>query len=284
MVSLADECLLVRDGDAEPVSVPLVDVSAVLISDPALSLTAPVLYALAERRIPLVCCDCKMMPAAILSGALREGHDADALLHAQFALTSAVRSRLWRRIVRAKIEGQAHMLRFWRDSHVLDTLSRTVRNGDPGNVEAHAASVYWHELGLFGKRSRSRTDANAFFNYGYTVLFAAFAREIAAAGLLLRPALFHRSRENAAPLASDLMEPFRPAVDHAVLSCLALDDEAGLTPEGKRALLKRIYAGSVPMPAGDRKLFIAVRDCVLSCRRMLLSEDTADFLLPDWGR
>lgn len=281
-VSLADECLLVRDGDAEPVSVPLVDVSAVLIADPALSLTAPVLYALADHSVPLVCCDRTMMPAAILSGTMRPGSDSDRLLRAQFAQTSAAKARLWRRIIRAKIEGQAYMLRFWRDSHLLDPLPGTVRNGDTGNVEARAASLYWRELGLFEKRSRGGTDANAFFNYGYTVLFAAFAREIAVAGLLPRFGFFHRCRDNVAPLASDLMEAFRPAIDHAVISLFMLDGADGLTPEGKRCLLKRIYAESVRMPAGERALFTAVRDCVQSCKRMFLANNQRAFLLPEW--
>lgn len=281
-LSLSDGCLLVREGDDDPVSIPLVDVNAVLISDPALSLTAPVLYALADHHIPLVCCDRTMMPAAILSGAMRAGSDADRLLREQFAQTQAAKARLWRRIIRAKIEGQAYMLRFWRDSCLLDPLPRTVRNGDAGNVEARAAALYWRELGLFDKRSRGGSDANAFFNYGYTVLFAAFAREIAVAGLLPRFGFFHRCRDNAFPLASDLMEAFRPAIDHAVISLFMLDGADALTPEGKRCLLKRIYAESVRMPAGERALFTAVRDCVQSCKRMFLTNDQRAFLLPEW--
>lgn len=281
-LTLAEDCLLVRDRDVDPVSVPLVDISAVLISDPALTLTAPVLYALADHRIPLVCCDRTMMPVALLSGTMRACSDADAILHAQCSMTSAVKARLWRWIVHAKIEGQARMLRFWRDAHVLDQLPRIVRNGDSGNVEARAAFLYWRELELFDKRTRCRNDANAFFNYGYTVLYAAFAREIAVAGLLPRPGIFHHCRDNVAPLASDLMEPFRPAIDHAVLSLLSLDGTDRLTPDGKRALLKRIYAESVRMPIGERSIFTAVRDCVQSYKRMLLSNNTKAFVLPDW--
>jgi CRISPR-associated protein Cas1 len=69
---------------------------------------------------------------------------------------------------------------------------------------------------MFGKgfyRHRDGDGPNAMLNYGYTVLRAATARAIVAAGLHPSLALQHRSKGDALRLADDVMEPFRPTVD-----------------------------------------------------------------------
>ena len=281
-LSICDGCLLAADGDSEPASFPLVELSAVLISEPAASLSGAVLYALAAHRIPLIVCDRCAMPQGELAHIGGTGSDADDLLAAQFSLSVSARGRLWRRIVRAKISGQSRTLGKWRHSDVLTPLCARVRNADPDNLEGKAAALYWRELGLFARRERGG-GANAFFNYTYTILYAAFAREIAVAGLHPRLGLFHHCRDNASPLASDLMEPFRPAADDAVLDALTETGEDVLTSAAKAALLRRLYSLELPMPAGKRGLFVGCRECVQSYKRMLLTGKVGNFLLPEWG-
>ena len=62
------------------------------------------------------------------------------------------------------------------------------------------------------RRNTEAGDVNALFNYGYTVLRAATARAVIAAGLHPSIGLHHSNRGNAFALADDLMEPFRPIV------------------------------------------------------------------------
>jgi CRISPR-associated protein Cas1 len=98
---------------------------------------------------------------------------------------------------------------------------------------------------MFGdtfRRDRDAAGINGALNYGYTVLRAATARSIVAAGLHPSLGLHHVSKGSSLRLADDLMEPFRPAVDLVVWS-MALDgDLADLDPPRKRRLAAVLQA------------------------------------------
>jgi len=96
-------------------------------------------------------------------------------------------------------------------------MARRVKTGDTDNMEAQAAKKYWPRLmGKDFKRGTHHGGKNASLNYGYTVLRSAVARSVLAAGLHPSLSLHHQSRGDALRLADDLMEPFRPWVDHVV--------------------------------------------------------------------
>ena len=120
----------------------------------------------------------------------------------------------------------------------LLALAREVKSGDPKNVEAHAAKVYWSHW-LAEEEFRRNPDlpgTNALLNYGYAVMRAAVARAIVAAGLLPVLGLHHRNRSNAFCLADDLVEPLRPLVDDRVRD-LHLRGYDELSQEAKAELL-----------------------------------------------
>lgn len=101
----------------------------------------------------------------------------------------------------------------------LKTLCSQVRTGDPANIEAQAAKVYWG--GVFSSdtfsRNRFSQDAhNGLLNYGYTILRGLIIRHVVASGLWPTLGVCHHNRGNAFALADDLIEPFRPAVDWVV--------------------------------------------------------------------
>ena len=99
----------------------------------------------------------------------------------------------------------------------LEKLGRRVRSGDPDNVEAQAARMYWPRL--FGdsfRRERFGPMPNPQLNYGYTVLRAATARAVVSAGLHPSLGIHHKNRYDSMCLVDDLMEPFRPLVDFTV--------------------------------------------------------------------
>ena len=113
---------------------------------------------------------------------------------------------------------------------------RRVKSGDPDNVEAQAARRYWHMLfGSDFRRDRFGDMPNPLLNYGYTVLRAAVARAVVAAGLHPSLGIHHHNRANPMCLVDDLMEPFRPLVDYAV-ACLVRSGCEEMTAEAKRAL------------------------------------------------
>ena len=59
---------------------------------------------------------------------------------------------------------------------------------------------------------------NAALNYGYSLILAAFNREVVSNGFITQIGLFHDNMFNHFNLASDLMEPFRILIDEQVVN------------------------------------------------------------------
>jgi CRISPR-associated protein Cas1 len=122
-----------------------------------------------------------------------------------------------------------------------------VRSGDPDNLEARAAVYYWKSL--FGHipgfiRDREGTAPNNLLNYGYAILRAVVARSLVASGLLPTFGIHHHNRYNAYCLADDIMEPYRPYVDHLVYD---ITEQYGVDVE----LSKDIKAELLSIPTLD---------------------------------
>jgi CRISPR-associated protein Cas1 len=241
-LSLERGFLTISGPDGLLGQVPLDDIEAVIASSPAITYSNQVLAALAQRGAPVVICAPNFTPAAYLVPA--SGHHAQGdRVEAQAAATRPSKKRLWSEVVRAKVRAQAAALeRIGESPLLLRELASRVRSGDPGNIEAQAAQRYWPAL--FGRgftRDRDAEGVNAQLNYGYTVLRAATARAVVAAGLHPSLGLHHKSGGDALRLADDLMEPFRPAVDllaHAMRS----EGITTLAPTHKRRLAAVLHA------------------------------------------
>ena len=141
---------------------------------------------------------------------------------------------------------------------------RAVRSGDPANVEAHAAKVYWQHWLPDGPfhRDADGDGLNALLNYGYAVFRAAVARALVAAGLLPALGLFHSNRSNAFCLADDLMEPLRPLVDRRV---------RGLRRQGHGTLKPEVKAGLLGLLADPVRLHHRRGPLLVSLHRMAAS-------------
>lgn len=238
---------------------PLDDIAAVILHAHGVTWTTRVATELAKRGAPLVICDTNQAPVAVLLSL--EGHHAQgARIRDQWSASRPLSKQLWKQIVAAKITTQAGLLAALgrREVAPLLDLARRVRSGDPENLEAQAARKYWPALmGPDFRRNRSQGGANSLLNYGYTVLRACVARSIVAAGLNPSIGLHHENRGNAFALADDLIEPFRPIVDAAVLRLI----EAGIsevTPEAKRRLAS-IIAVDLKLEGEVTPLTVAIR-------------------------
>lgn len=211
---------MVVESEGMPLAtVPVAELGALVVSQPAVSYSQPLLIALGEAGVPLVVCDGKHLPVAMLLPLV--GHHAQTqrlLRQAEAGLP--LRKRLWQQIVRVKVRAQARLL---VEAHGTDgglvRLAGTVRSGDPDNVEAQAARRYWPLLfGTEFRRRRDGPDQNRHLNYGYAALRALVSQAVCAAGLHPSLGLHHHHRGNPFCLADDLMEPLRPVVDRVVLA------------------------------------------------------------------
>jgi CRISPR-associated protein Cas1 len=125
--------------------------------------------------------------------------------------------------VRAKIAGQqANLQALGRPAaRTLAEIAKTVRSGDPDNVEARAAKAYWPQLFAgehFSRIPGEGAGKNALLDYGYAVLRGHALRAVLEAGLVPALGLFHHGRANPFNLADDIIEPFRPAIDWGVVN------------------------------------------------------------------
>lgn len=205
--------------DTQPVSIPVRDIAVILIGH-STRLGPSALHRLMMADITVLVCDWRGVP---LGGALAwADHGRVAARHrAQAEMSLPRRKNAWARILRAKIQGQAHNLKQQRDAYRnLTALAKGVRSGDPDNCEAQAARIYWNRI-FHDRRFRRNPgqqvlDQNSLLDYGYTILRGFGIRAIASAGLSGPIGLFHRGRGNAFNLVDDVIEPFRPAIDFAV--------------------------------------------------------------------
>ena len=114
---------------------------------------------------------------------------------------------------------------------------------------------------------------NALLNYGYTVLRAATARSVVAAGLHPSIGLHHSHDNNAMRLVDDLMEPFRPVIDFTVWH-LQRSGPCVVNADTKRALVKSLYQ-DLPTQEGKTPVLVAVQSLATSLAQMLLKERNA---------
>lgn len=215
------------------------DMSGLVIRGHGCNLSVNVCSRLADANVPVVLCGSNQSPTSVIWPV--SGHFAQGLhMQAQAVANKPLLKRLWAQVIRAKINAQSHILQaFLLEGDDLLAMSKRVKSGDTENLEAQAARRYWQRLmGEDFRRDRIGEDANAALNYGYTVLRAATARSILAAGLHPSLSLHHQSRGDALRLADDLMEPFRPWVDYKVrkLRDQQIDEIMVLTPEIKADL------------------------------------------------
>lgn len=238
-----------------PTTIPVAEVAVVLVGM-KVALSAAVLHRLAEADVAVLFCDWRGIPEGGCYSWSDHGRVA-ARHRAQADVSVPRKKNAWARLVRAKIEGQASVLDNLkiRGGGELFALADQVRSGDPGNVEAQAARLYWSRaLGRGVGRQPAAGQligANACLDYGYAVLRGHLMRAVLAAGLAPALGVFHRGRGNAFALADDLIEPFRPAIDEVALS---LPETASPSDRGVKQLLvaaasQRFDAGGHGIPA-----------------------------------
>jgi CRISPR-associated protein Cas1 len=275
--------LVVQDTDGERKElgqVPLDDVAAVIANAHGLSYTNNLLVALAERCAPFVLCAANHNAVGMvlpIDGNYQQAKRFDA----QIAASQPLIKKLWAEIVKSKLQQQAAALEATGAPFIpLSALVRKVRSGDPDNFEAQGARRYWGLL--FGedfRRDQQGDGLNAMLNYGYTVLRAATARAVVAAGLHPTIGLHHSNAGNAMRLVDDLMEPFRPMIDLKVWQ-LHKQGEGLITPESKRALVRTLY-DDMQTSAGATPVMVCAQKLATSLAQIFMGEkDKLDLPLP----
>ena len=142
----------------------------------------------------------------------------------------------------------------------MSVLSAKVKSGDSDNVEGAAARLYWQYWEDHFSRDQDGADRlNVMLNYGYALVRALVARELAGRGFSPSLGLHHRSMANAFNLADDMIEPWRPFVDSLALAVWRkTSEQTAFSLEDRRALAN-VFFQPVRMDGAEMLLLDAVK-------------------------
>lgn len=275
-----------RDGE-ETIRVPLEDIGWVIVDSDRVLLSARLINDLADQGAAVLFTDARHHPASILMP-VGGYHRRLQTLESQLAAPVKLKQRLWQRIVSAKIWHQATVLRMagrpGRDGDAKALLAKAerVRPGDPENVEAQAAQVYWPALFEQFARGDEEDPRQAPLNFGYAVVRAMVARELAGLGFECAIGLHHAGQLNPFNLADDVMEPLRPFVDRAVAEKLGTAKPDGpVFDKAFRQAMVALPGRQVVLSGETMTLLSAIGRIVASLRSALEAGTPATLTLPE---
>lgn len=226
---------LFYEADDTSTTIPIEDLSVVVLETGFVQLTGSVLSEFAANGVVLLTCDTSHLP----SGTFFPFHNNSRyseIAHIQVAASEPLKKRIWQSVVQQKILNQSAVLRALGTDNTLCKVAKQVQSGDADNREAYAAQMYWRLLFADFARRDDSNIINKALNYGYAIVRGCMARNIVASGLVPCFGIHHDNQLNQFNLVDDMMEPLRPFVDYYVAK-LNLSAYTELTPELKNKLI-----------------------------------------------
>ena len=227
--------------DEARVTIPVEDIGVVVLDHKQITITQGLMAALLDNNCAIVTCDDRHMPIG-LHLPLMGNSIQNERFRAQLDASLPLQKQLWQQTVQQKILNQAAILQsIGVEQRNMQAWARDVRSGDGDNLEGRAAAYYWKNI--FPSlpdfvRGKEEDPPNNLLNYGYAIVRAVVARSLVSAGLLPTLGIHHHNRYNAYCLADDIMEPYRPYVDKAVIDIMQSGvDYSELSTDIKRSLL-----------------------------------------------
>ena len=244
-------------GEKREITRPIEDIGMVILESHDITVTSALLAYLNENNVAVMVCDDKHMPSGLM---LPLAHNSLLTEKAtlQIASSQPMKKYLWQQTVAVKISNQAKLLatKCDKETGCMSVWAKSVKSGDPDNLEARAAAFYWRNLfpeDLNFGRGDDSNPINSLLDYGYAILRGVIARAIVSTGLIPSLGLFHSNKYNAYCLADDLMEPYRPFVDRLVYDIISeYGKDCGITKTTKIKLLSipviDVYIGKQTRP------------------------------------
>ncbi|MCI9629014.1 MAG: type II CRISPR-associated endonuclease Cas1 [Eggerthellaceae bacterium] len=257
--------LVVRKED-DTAKIHLSEVSTIILQTMQVFISAYLMAELAKNKISLVISDDKCNPVGQYLP-LYGAHNTSKRIMEQIAWGEPIKKRVWQHVIKDKIREQARFLEerdYETEASQLFSIIAEVRSGDTTNREAQAARLYF--AALFGSDFSRELEIplNAALNYGYAVLLSMVNREIVSRGFLTQTGICHRNEYNQFNLACDLMEPFRPAIDRAVVDYMNCEFDGDV-----RRMLGDIGNTYVNYRDGSYRLASVVSQYVQQCLNAL---------------
>lgn len=256
---------------------PIEDIATVVIDNPQTSITTNTLNMLAEQGVCVIICNDKHLPSGCLMPIAAYSRRLP-MLKLQINQSKVKIKHLWQQIIKQKILNQGKCLQLLGCEDNVSPIADRVKSGDTDNMEAVAAAKYFKSL--FGNDFARDDDIpiNGMLNYGYAIIRAYIARQIASYGLEPAVGLFHHNELNNFNLADDLIEPFRAMVDLQV-AILINEGETDLSPNNKSRLIE-VLAHDVTINGEHQPISYAIQKIVQNLIRCYKDESKL-LLLPE---
>lgn len=198
---------------------PIEDIASIIITSFSAVIHSQLFLEAAKHGVSLIICE-DFKPVSLVLPANRS---TDTLLtRSQVDLKLTVAQQLWQKTVDAKCQNQFFLAEHLAPEDRSMDAFRASAFGQKTHKEAVCAKYFWQILGRSTadpefERTRFGGGLNNLLNYGYAVLLSTVLQKLFGVGLDPTFGISHVIRERGAPLAYDLMEPFRPCVDWRVI-------------------------------------------------------------------
>lgn len=230
-VSFLHGDIVVAGDEGEIARVPIIEIAALVVARPGLTVSASALAALSERCAAIVICDASHR-SRMLSWPM-SGHRWPPLIRAQMTLDGPLGRHLRRCLTAARDEqreaaiqamGKAAALKALRKNARPVTGGRGGRGRQQFDFESQMRRHYWTWLaGPRFRRNPASADANRIVNLAHTLLRVEAVRAIHRAGL--HPSVGLGGAQRRGGLVDEMMLPYRPVVDLAAALLVATGEK-----------------------------------------------------------
>ena len=130
----------------DTVTRPIEDIGFVVIENPQVSISVPLLNELADNNVSVIFCDKKQMPRTMLM-TLEGNTTLQESYKYQIDASAPMKKNVWKQLVESKIRNQALLLNeIGKNGDVLKPYYMNVKSGDTDNREGAAAREYWGQI------------------------------------------------------------------------------------------------------------------------------------------
>lgn len=254
-------------------SVPVEDLGLLMLDHFQITISHQLIQMMMANNVVMISCDDLHLPLGQMLPLY--GHTSySQRVKEQIEASEPLKKQLWKQTIEAKISNQIAVLEHLGCfSEPMYEYLKNVKSGDSTNMEGIAAQHYWrHLISPDFLRERYGDSPNHLFNFGYSVLRSIVARAIVEAGLLPVFGIFHKNKYNPYCLADDMMEPYRPFVDLAVMNWLKINPNTEELTKDVKAYLLQIATRDVRIDEQLRPLLVAVKTTISSLYKCYIGE------------
>ena len=229
-LSIKNGNILLRSLQDEDAIIAISEVSAIVIENPQVTITAVFMSCCAGNNIVVIFSDEKYTPIGVYHSFYQHSRmTKHAFLQNNWS--QAFKNRAWQKIIKAKISNQQQtLIKITKQPNKqLALIVSKVQSADKNNREAFAARIYWKSLFENFKRNNTKDIRNSALDYGYSIVRSAIARSVSASGFIPAFGFHHKNELNAFNLVDDLIESFRPFVDFEVYLLNQVNSSTKLT-------------------------------------------------------